>query len=87
MKYTKHVLPSGLRVVLVPMKNTQTAMSMVLVEAGSNYEEKKINGLSHFLEHMCFKGTENRTGDVWCPYTSFMGEHSACPEKGLGDVA
>ncbi len=33
---------------------------LVLVEAGSNYEQKEINGLSHFLEHMCFKGTERR---------------------------
>jgi len=33
---------------------------MVLVEAGSKYEEKKINGISHFLEHLCFKGTTKR---------------------------
>jgi predicted Zn-dependent peptidase len=33
---------------------------MVLVEAGSNYETKAQNGLSHFLEHMCFKGTTKR---------------------------
>ncbi|MEK7086720.1 MAG: pitrilysin family protein, partial [Patescibacteria group bacterium] len=32
----------------------------VLVEAGSKYETKDINGLSHFLEHMCFKGTTKR---------------------------
>jgi Predicted Zn-dependent peptidases len=32
----------------------------VLVEAGSKYETKDINGLSHFLEHMCFKGTMKR---------------------------
>jgi predicted Zn-dependent peptidase len=33
---------------------------MVLVEAGSDYETKEQNGLSHFLEHMCFKGTAKR---------------------------
>ncbi len=33
---------------------------LVLVEAGSKYETKEINGLSHFLEHMCFKGTVKR---------------------------
>ena len=33
---------------------------LVLVEAGSKYEEKKVNGISHFLEHMCFKGTIKR---------------------------
>jgi len=34
---------------------------MVLVEAGAKYETHKNNGISHFLEHMCFKGTEKRS--------------------------
>ncbi|NCS98961.1 insulinase family protein [Candidatus Parcubacteria bacterium] len=63
MKYYKDVLDNGLRVITVPMKDSQSAIAMVAVEAGSHYEDKKINGLSHFLEHMCFKGTENRTGE------------------------
>ena len=63
MKYHKNVLANGLRIITVPMKESQTAIVMILVEAGSEYEEKRINGLSHFLEHMCFKGTRNRTGD------------------------
>lgn len=62
MKYKKTILPNGLRIMTVPMKESQTAIMMVMVEAGSEYEDKKINGLSHFLEHMCFKGTTNRTG-------------------------
>jgi len=33
---------------------------LVLVEAGSKYENKNVNGISHFLEHMCFKGTAKR---------------------------
>lgn len=60
MKYKKTVLPNGLRIITVPMKDTQSAIGMVLVEAGSDFETKEINGLSHFLEHMCFKGTEKR---------------------------
>lgn len=63
MKYTKTVLPNGLRLVIVPMKDSQTATVMTLVEAGSFYENQKNNGISHFLEHMCFKGTKTRTGD------------------------
>jgi len=62
MKYRKKILSNGLRIITVPMKESQTAIMMVLVEAGSEYEDKKINGLSHFLEHVCFKGTKNRTG-------------------------
>ncbi|MFA4975481.1 MAG: pitrilysin family protein [Candidatus Paceibacterota bacterium] len=60
MKFTKKVLGNGLRVVTVPMKDNPTVTVLVLVEAGSKYETKKINGLSHFLEHMCFKGTVKR---------------------------
>lgn len=63
MKYYKDVLDNGLRVITVPMKDSQSAIAMVTVEAGSHYESKEINGLSHFLEHMCFKGTSNRTGE------------------------
>jgi predicted Zn-dependent peptidase len=63
MKYTKKNLKNGLRIISVPMKDSQTAIAMVLVEAGSDYEDKNNNGISHFLEHMCFKGTHNRTGD------------------------
>jgi len=33
---------------------------LVLVETGSKYETKELNGISHFLEHMCFKGTKKR---------------------------
>ncbi len=60
MKFKKTILKNGLRVITVPMKDNPTATVLVLVEAGSKYETKKINGLSHFLEHMCFKGTVKR---------------------------
>ncbi len=60
MKFSKKVLHNGLRVVTIPMKDNPTATVLVLVEAGSKYEDKKVNGISHFLEHMCFKGTAKR---------------------------
>ncbi|MDD5357482.1 MAG: pitrilysin family protein [Candidatus Pacebacteria bacterium] len=60
MKYSKKVLPNGLRIITVPMKDNPTATVMVLVEAGSKYETKDKAGISHFLEHICFKGTEKR---------------------------
>ncbi len=60
MNFTKKVLKNGLRVITVPMKDNPTVTVLVLVEAGSKYEEKKVNGISHFLEHMCFKGTTKR---------------------------
>ncbi|MFZ3011679.1 MAG: pitrilysin family protein [Minisyncoccia bacterium] len=60
MKFSKKVLKNGLRVVTIPMKENPTVTVLVLVEAGSKYEEKRNNGISHFLEHMCFKGTVKR---------------------------
>jgi predicted Zn-dependent peptidase len=60
MKFTKKVLSNGLRLITVPMKDNPTVTVLVLVETGSKYEDKKVNGISHFLEHMCFKGTTKR---------------------------
>ncbi len=59
-KPLRYKLKNGLRVLMVPQPQSLTATAMVSVEAGSKYETKKINGLSHFLEHMCFKGTTKR---------------------------
>ena len=53
-------LDNGLRIVVVPLKNNPTVTVMTLVATGSKYEHKDNNGISHFLEHMCFKGTEKR---------------------------
>ena len=60
MKFSKKILENGLRVITVPMKDNPTVTVLVLVEAGSKYEVKRVNGISHFLEHMCFKGTAKR---------------------------
>jgi len=58
IKTTK--LNSGLRVLTIPQQNTRTVTVLVLVGTGSKYEEKRVNGVSHFLEHMFFKGTKKR---------------------------
>ncbi len=60
MKFTKKVLKNGMRIITIPLKGNPTATVLVLVEAGSKYERKDNNGISHFLEHMCFKGTQKR---------------------------
>lgn len=60
MKYKKTTLRNGLRVITVPMQNTQTTTVVVMVGVGSRYETEKEAGLSHFIEHMFFKGTEKR---------------------------
>jgi len=60
MKFSKKTLKNGLRIVTIPMRDNPTVTVLVMVEAGSKYETKNISGLSHFLEHMCFKGTTLR---------------------------
>jgi len=62
--YKKLTLDNKLRIITVPMVESLTTTVLVLVEAGSKYETKEINGISHFLEHMCFKGTKKRPRSI-----------------------
>jgi predicted Zn-dependent peptidase len=59
-KYEKKTLKNGLRVIVVPMENTEAVTLLALVGVGSRHETKELNGISHFLEHMFFKGTKKR---------------------------
>ncbi len=85
MKFTKHTLKNGLRYIFIPLKQTESALVMTLVSTGSDYESATENGLSHFLEHMCFKGTEKRPlakdialefDSIGADYNAFTGRHS-----------
>ena len=60
MQYNKVVLSNGLRLITVPMPSFESVTVLVMAGAGSRYETKQNNGISHFLEHMAFKGTEKR---------------------------
>ncbi len=60
----KTILKNGVRVITVPQKNTKVATVLVLVKTGSKNEEKRVSGISHFLEHMLFKGTKKRKTPV-----------------------
>jgi predicted Zn-dependent peptidase len=60
MTYQLTTLENGLRVLTVPMANRESAAVAIWVRAGGRYEPKKISGISHYLEHMMFKGTPTR---------------------------
>ena len=62
--FEKTTLKNGLRIITVPQKNTQAVTILVLVKTGSKCETKEINGISHFLEHMFFKGTKKRPNTI-----------------------
>jgi predicted Zn-dependent peptidase len=79
MHYKKTKFKNGLRLVTAPMADTNTITVIVAVAAGSKYESKSINGLSHFLEHMMFKGTKKRpkTKDIAEALDAVGGEYNA----------
>lgn len=58
--FEKITLDNGLRVIFAPLKSVMSTTAIVLCGAGSRYEKKETNGISHFLEHMFFKGTKKR---------------------------
>ena len=54
--YKKDTFDNRLRFITIPMKNTSAVTVLIFVGAGSRYENRRTSGLSHFLEHMFFKG-------------------------------
>ena len=58
--YRKTTLPNGLRVMTVPVPHVRSVSISVFLGAGSRYESDDVAGISHFLEHMSFKGTHKR---------------------------
>ena len=63
---TLHVLPNGLRIALCPAAHLSSATVALAVRVGSRYERPEENGVSHFLEHMLFRGTTaHPTSHAW----------------------
>jgi predicted Zn-dependent peptidase len=60
MKIVRKKLSNGIRGIVVPVKDSPTVTVLVMVETGSRFEDESNNGISHFLEHMMFKGTPSR---------------------------
>jgi predicted Zn-dependent peptidase len=57
---TTQTLPNGLRVLTVPFHDTKAVTVFVFAKVGSRHETRAVNGISHFIEHMMFKGTKTR---------------------------
>jgi len=58
--FQRTILKNGLRVITSEMSQMQSVASTIFIGAGSRYENKQNNGISHFLEHMLFKGSKKR---------------------------
>ncbi len=83
INFSSHKLPSGLNYIEAPLKDTEAVTILVLVKVGSRFEEAPQNGISHFLEHLFFKGTEKRPSTLLiakeldamgAKYNAFTGE-------------
>ena len=59
--FEKRTLPNGLRVLAQHVPATYSVVLGVFVHVGSRDEEPRLAGISHFVEHMVFKGTQRRT--------------------------
>lgn len=68
-------LGNGLRVATDPMGSVETVSVGVWVAAGSRYETAKVSGISHFLEHMVFKGTRRRDARAIAEEIEAVGGH------------
>lgn len=56
--YAREVLSNGIRLLTVPSRDTRALTLLVLVGVGSRHEPARLGGVSHFIEHMLFKGTK-----------------------------
>jgi len=81
--YKRTVLPNGLRVVTGEMPHTRSTTVSIYVGAGSRYELDHEAGLSHFLEHMLFKGASRRptAREISEAIETFGGMHNAATDR------
>ncbi|MFA4999963.1 MAG: pitrilysin family protein [Patescibacteria group bacterium] len=82
-KYKIDILSNKLRLITIPLPKAPTMTALVIVKTGSKYENRLNNGISHFLEHLFFKGTNKRpdTLALSSELDSLGGEYNAFTAK------
>ncbi|HEM55310.1 MAG TPA: insulinase family protein [Thermodesulfobium narugense] len=71
-------LKNSLKIVLIPIFESNSIVTSLYLKVGSALEDYNTNGLSHFLEHLLFKGTKKRSAyDIFCDIESVGGEINA----------
>src|SRR5438105_1431411 len=58
--FARTALPNGLRVVTTTVPHARSVSTAFFLGVGSRHEEDRVQGISHFVEHMLFKGTARR---------------------------
>src|SRR5438045_5620973 len=59
----REVMPNGLTLITEEMKHIRSICIGIWVKTGSRDEDREWNGISHFVEHMVFKGTQHRSAE------------------------
>ncbi len=71
----KEVLPNGLTVITEGMDHVRSVSVGIWIKSGSRREPAKTNGITHFIEHMLFKGTTSRTAEDIARQVDSIGGH------------
>jgi len=78
MSFFQSKTSNGINVVTYSMEHVNSITINVIVKVGSRYESEEESGVSHFLEHMAFKGTKNRTAtDIAIEFDTIGGHFNA----------
>lgn len=82
-KYKINLLSNKIPLITVPVKGALTTTILVMIKTGSKYENRRNNGISHFLEHLFFKGTARRpsTLAISSELDALGGEYNAFTSK------
>jgi len=86
IQYLKEKLPNGMTVVSAKLPGMESVSLGIWVKVGGRYEKKEKAGISHFLEHLLFKGTEKRScadlkqaiEGIGGSFNAFTGEEFTC---------
>lgn len=81
--YKKVILSNKVPVFTIPVKGAKTTTALIMFKTGSKYETRENSGISHFLEHLFFKGTKRRpnTLQLSSEMDSLGGEYNAFTSK------
>src|SRR5438552_18760560 len=71
----KEILPNGLTLLTETMPHVRSVAVGVWLKRGSRHETPAQCGISHFIEHMVFKGTKNRSAEVIAAEVDYTGGH------------
>ncbi|HEV2349046.1 MAG TPA: pitrilysin family protein [Terriglobia bacterium] len=74
-KVKKEVLANGLTIITEPMPAVRSVSIGIWLKTGSRHEREPENGISHFIEHMLFKGTKNRSAEEIARSADSIGGH------------